>query len=55
VLTQLRQQGERIERLSREEHDLIEELHPQVEKIQENVEEIVEATPGPHAKASRQP
>jgi hypothetical protein len=55
VLTQLREQGERIERLSREEHDLVKELHPHVEKIEENVEQIVEATPGPQTKASRQP
>jgi hypothetical protein len=55
VQTQLRQQGERIEHLSKEEHDLVKELHPQVEKIQESVEEIVEATPGPQTKVSRQP
>ena len=45
VLQQLRQQGERIEHLSREEHKLVKELHPQVEKIQENVEQIADAAP----------
>jgi hypothetical protein len=54
VLTRLRQQGERIEHLSREEHDLVKELHPQVEQIQENVEQIVETSRGQQNKASRQ-
>ncbi len=54
VLKQLRQQGERIEYLSREEHDLVKELHPQVEKIQEHVKQIADEAPGQQTKASRQ-
>jgi len=41
LLEQLRQQGKRIERLSKIEHDLIKEVHPQVNEIKEGVEEII--------------
>ena len=41
LLQQLRQQGQRIERLSRLEHDLIKEVHPQVGEIKEGVEEVM--------------
>lgn len=44
VLKQLRLQGERIERLSREEHELVKELHPQVGQIREGLQEIADAT-----------
>ncbi len=35
LLEQLRQQGKRIEKLSKIEHDLIKEVHPQVSEIKE--------------------
>jgi hypothetical protein len=40
VLSELREQSERIERLSREEHDLIKEVHPQIGEMAEKVEEL---------------
>lgn len=41
LLAQLREQGKRIEKLSRIEHDLIKEVHPQVNEIKEGMEEII--------------
>ena len=41
LLDQLREQGKRIEKLSKIEHDLIKEVHPQVNEIKEGMEEIV--------------
>lgn len=41
LLAQLREQGQRIEKLSRIEHDLIKEVHPQVNEIREGMEEII--------------
>ena len=41
LLQQLRQQGQRIERLSRLEHDLIKEVHPQVGEIKEGMDEMI--------------
>jgi hypothetical protein len=40
-LDQLREQGKRIEKLSRIEHDLIKEVHPQVNEIKEGIEEMI--------------
>jgi hypothetical protein len=40
LLQELREQGERIEKLSREEHDLIKEVHPEVEQIQSDVADV---------------
>jgi len=40
-LDQLRDQGKRIEKLSRIEHDLIKEVHPQVNEIKEGMEEMI--------------
>jgi hypothetical protein len=37
VLEQLRKQGHRIESVSKEEHELLKELHPTVQKIEETV------------------
>jgi hypothetical protein len=37
VLTQLQKQSERIEKISREEHAILNELHPNVEAIQKEV------------------
>ncbi len=43
VLDQLSNQGKRIEKLSRVEHDLIKEVHPQVGEIKEGMDEIIAA------------
>ena len=54
LLDQLREQGKRIEKLSRIEHDLIKEVHPQVSEIKEGMEEMIavvkEINPPPAAK-----
>jgi uncharacterized protein YdeI (YjbR/CyaY-like superfamily) len=41
LLAQLREQGKRIEKLSRIEHDLIKEVHPQVNVIKEGLDEMI--------------
>jgi hypothetical protein len=38
LLVELREQGRRIETLSREEHALIREVHPQVGEIKESIQ-----------------
>ena len=44
LLERLREQGKRIENLSKIEHDLIKEVHPQVSEIREGVEEMIATT-----------
>jgi hypothetical protein len=46
VLKELKEHSERIEHLSREEHELIKEVHPAVGKIKESVAEIADSTNG---------
>jgi hypothetical protein len=41
LLDQLREQGRRIEKLSRLEHNLIKEVHPQVNEIKEGMEAMI--------------
>jgi len=41
LLDQLREQGKRIEKLSKIEHDLIKEVHPQVSEIKEGMHEMI--------------
>jgi hypothetical protein len=41
LLDQLREQGRRIEKLSKIEHDLIKEVHPQVNEIKEGMDEMI--------------
>jgi hypothetical protein len=43
LLDQLGEQGKRIEKLSKIEHDLIKEVHPQVSDIKEGMEEMIAA------------
>jgi hypothetical protein len=43
MLKELREMTTRIEWLSRAEHDLIREVHPQVGEIKEHVESVAEA------------
>ena len=56
LLDQLREQGKRIEKLSRIEHDLIKEVHPQVSEIKEGMAEmmaVVKETSEAHPPAAR--
>jgi hypothetical protein len=41
LLDRLTEQGKRIERLSKIEHDLIKEVHPQVGEIKETMDEMI--------------
>jgi uncharacterized protein YdeI (YjbR/CyaY-like superfamily) len=43
LLDRLTEQGKRIEKLSRIEHDLIKEVHPQVSEIKEGMVEMMAA------------
>ena len=43
LLAQLQEQAKRIEKLSKAEHDLIKEVHPQVGEIKEGMETIIAA------------
>ena len=43
LMDQLREQGRRIEKLSKIEHDLIKEVHPQVGEIKEGMTEMIAA------------
>ena len=40
LLDELCEQGRRIEKLSKAEHDLIKEVHPQVGEIKDSVEKV---------------
>ena len=51
MLAELREQGARIEKLSRSEHELIKEVHPAVASIKESVEEVQE-TVAPRSQRS---
>lgn len=44
LLVELRDQTRRIEQLSKAEHDLIQEVHPQVGQIKHAVEEVAAQT-----------
>jgi hypothetical protein len=43
LLDRLTEQGKRIEKFSKIEHDLIKEVHPQVGEIKESMEAVVAA------------
>ena len=43
LLEQLKAQGRRIEALSKAEHDLIKEVHPQVGEIKDGMNEMIAA------------
>jgi hypothetical protein len=43
LMDQLHAQGRRIEKLSKVEHDLIKEVHPQVSEIKESMNEMITA------------
>jgi iron-sulfur cluster repair protein YtfE (RIC family) len=42
TLDQLQQQAHRIEKVSKKEHEILTELHPNVQKIQEGLAEVVD-------------
>lgn len=52
MLKELHEMTQRIEDLSRAEHELIQEVHPQVGAIKEHVENVAEAV-APDAAKSR--
>lgn len=53
MLEELHDVTQRIEQLSKAEHDLIREVHPQVSEIKEHVENVAEAvSPGTSPKKS---
>jgi len=43
LLDQLKEQGKRIEKLSKVEHDLIKEVHPQVGEIKDGMDSMIAA------------
>jgi hypothetical protein len=43
MLKELHEMTRRIERLSKTEHDLIQEVHPKVHEIKESVKDVAEA------------
>jgi hypothetical protein len=43
LLDRLTEQGRRIEKLSKMEHDLIKEVHPQVSEIRDGLDEMIAA------------
>ena len=44
LLRELREQARRIEKLSKDEHELIKDVHPEVHAIKKNVEKVADAT-----------
>ena len=44
MLHELQQQARTIEGLSKEEHEILKELHPTVQKIEEGVDRVKEST-----------
>ncbi len=53
MLKELHEMTGRIEQLSRAEHDLIREVHPQVSEIKENVENVADAVSPERSTDSR--
>jgi cell division protein FtsB len=43
MLRELQEQAQRIEHLSKAEHDLLREVHPAIEQIQSGMEEVTTA------------
>ena len=51
VLKELREMTQRVENLSKAEHDMIREVHPKVHEIKEHVESVAEAVSPDRPKA----
>jgi hypothetical protein len=43
LLRELREQGSRIEEVSKAEHDLVKKMHPKVESIENDIGEVSDA------------
>jgi len=48
MLQELQEQGRRMERLSREEHELIKEIHPKVKNIEGDLSDVADAVKNEH-------
>lgn len=55
MLKELHGMTERIEKLSKIEHDLIRDVHPQVGEIKEKIEDVAEAVSSESANPKRSP
>jgi hypothetical protein len=53
MLNELKEVATRIERLSKAEHDLIQEVHPKVSEIKDHVETVAEAVSPDASRAKR--
>jgi hypothetical protein len=53
MLKELHEMTGRIEQVSKAEHDLIREVHPQVEKIKQDVENVATAVASDENKTAR--
>ncbi len=53
LLEELREMAARIEKLSKAEHDLIQEVHPKVHEIKEHVETVADAVSSDDSKAKK--
>ena len=53
MLKELHEMTRRIEQFSKTEHDLIQEVHPQVSEIKERVENVAEAVGSEERKAGK--
>ena len=54
VLAQLGKQAQRIEKISKEEHAILSEVHPSVESIQKSVDEVADKVARVKGKAEKQ-
>ena len=54
MLKELHEMTERIEKLSKAEHDLIQEVHPKVTEIKESVKDVAEAVETENSSAGKQ-
>jgi len=48
MLQELQEQGRRMERLSREEHELIKEIHPKAKNIEGDLSDVADAVKNEH-------
>ena len=55
MLKELHDVTKRIEKLSKAEHDLIQEVHPKVEEIKESVKDVSEKVSQSEGRASARP
>lgn len=53
LLKELNEMTQRVERLSKAEHDMIKEVHPKVHEIKEHVESVAEAVSSDKPKSGQ--